>query len=313
MKLDVVIPTYNRHELLKRTLNSLLAAKIPSDLSVNITVVDNNSKDQTKEVVESYFEKFDGRLKYLFEIKQGRSPALNAGIEATNGDLIGMIDDDEEIDVNWYTCIQQAFSDPNVDFIGGPYIPRWGAKQPQWLPMNYLGVIGWVDGGDKIVPFDENYGGILMGGNAVIKRFILEKVGYYSVSLGRTDKNLLSCEDRDMYTRLLAAGARGFYRPDLIIYHYIPPERLTKKYFRQWCFWQNVSLGVFDREGGRQPVAYLAGVPRYLYGNVIRGIKQMGKEIFTGMKNPENYFSSELTVWDLAGYFYGKHFYHPSK
>src|ERR1051326_7909879 len=98
MKLDVIIPTYNRSEMLKDTLNSLLRARVPEGLSVHITAVDNNSKDNTREVVQDYIKRYGDRFSYVFESKQGRSAALNAGIAATNGDLIGMIDDDEEVD-----------------------------------------------------------------------------------------------------------------------------------------------------------------------------------------------------------------------
>ena len=109
MLLDVIIPTYNRHELLARTLDSLLAAQSPPGLEVQVTVVDNNSKDATRQTVESYMEKFAGRLRYVFEVRQGRSFALNAGIESTIGDLVGMIDDDEEIDHRWYSCVASTF------------------------------------------------------------------------------------------------------------------------------------------------------------------------------------------------------------
>ena len=52
-----------------------------------VTVVDNNSKDATREVVESNMPAFEGRLRYLFEKNQGKSWALNLGIAATSGDL----------------------------------------------------------------------------------------------------------------------------------------------------------------------------------------------------------------------------------
>jgi len=54
MKLDVVIPTFNRAEGLKQTLDSLLAAEVPAGMQVLITVVDNNSRDHTKDVVADY-------------------------------------------------------------------------------------------------------------------------------------------------------------------------------------------------------------------------------------------------------------------
>ncbi|HMF57496.1 MAG TPA: glycosyltransferase [Pyrinomonadaceae bacterium] len=312
MKLDVIIPTYNRSELLKLTLDSLLAAHAPEGLSVRVTVVDNNSKDDTRGVVEDYIKRFGDRFNYLFEGKQGRSRALNAGIAATCGDLIGMIDDDEEVDEHWYACIHSAFSENSIDFLSGQCKPRWGAAQPEWLPKAYPAVIGWIDTSDEVRVFGENYDGILMGGNSVIMRSMMQKVGDFSVTLGRNGNRLLSVEDEDMTERLLAAGGRGLYLPDMVIYHYIPPERLTKSYHRRWCFWRAVSLGVKDRER-KEPVAYLLGVPRYLYGSAARGALRMGRALLGKVKDPAQRFSDELALWDLAGFFYGKHFYRPAR
>src|SRR3954465_3450251 len=131
MRLDVVIPTYNRAGMLARTLASLLAADPPEGLDVRVTVVYNNSKDATRQTVEEWSEKFGGRLSYLFEKKQGRSHALNAGIAAATGDLVGMIDDDEEVDARWLVRIGEAFKDRTVDFVGGACLPRWGTERPR--------------------------------------------------------------------------------------------------------------------------------------------------------------------------------------
>src|SRR5262245_38477770 len=109
MFLDVIIPTHNRHLMLARTLKSLLDAPVPAGLEVCITVVDNNSSDETRNVVNEFSAGIGRALKYVFEARQGRSFALNAGIHSTDGDLIGMIDDDEEIDRLWYTTINSAF------------------------------------------------------------------------------------------------------------------------------------------------------------------------------------------------------------
>src|SRR6185369_11590229 len=141
------------------------------------------------------------------------------------------------------------------------------------------------------------------GGNAVFTRGTLEKVGPYSTSLGRSGNRLLSCEDEDMYERLLAAGARGMYVPELIIHHFVPTERLTKRYHRTWCFWQSVSSAVLDRIRP-QPTAYVLGVPRYFYGRALRGMFRV-----VSITDPESRFSNELSLWELAGFFYGKHFY----
>src|ERR1041384_4533221 len=102
MRLDVIVPTYNRQDLLPSALESLFAAEIPAGLEVSVTVIDNNSTDGTRGVIDSFQKRFGDRIHYVFESQQGRSHALNAGIYATSGDLIGIIDDDEEIDAAWY-------------------------------------------------------------------------------------------------------------------------------------------------------------------------------------------------------------------
>jgi glycosyltransferase involved in cell wall biosynthesis len=308
MRLDVVIPTYNRADLLPRALQSLRAADRPPGWNVNVVVVDNRSTDETRAVVENFLPRFEGYLRYLYELKPGRSHALNAGIAASCGDLVGMIDDDEEVDRAWLLTIAAAFEDPATDFIGGPYIPRWGAERPVWLGRAYGAVIGWAECGDTIQQFGAGCEGMLMGGNAVIRRSLLERVGPYSVDLGRTPGGrLMSCEDEDMFARMLASGARGFYRPDLVIHHYVAPERLTKRYFRRWCFWRGVSQGVLDR---RRPAAvpYLAGVPRYIIGTAVRGTIDTMR-VLSGGREPKRTFKNELAWWDLAGFVYGKHLY----
>jgi glycosyltransferase involved in cell wall biosynthesis len=307
MQFDVIIPTYNRQDLLPSALKSLLAAEIPPGLETGITVVDNNSTDGTRKVIESFAARSGGRGRYCVERQQGRSHALNAGVKATSGELIGVIDDDEEIDAQWFKVAFEAFTTRDVDFIGGPYVPRWSITPPPWLPPEYGSVVGWVNGGDEAVPFDENYGGILMGGNAVFKREVLLKVGLYTTWLGRTDKGLLSGEDEELYNRLLASGAKGMYLPALKIYHHVPAERLTRKYFRSWCFWRGVSLGLLERTR-QQPVAYLFGLPRWQYRSAARGLVSGVTGLFVSPKEERKAFASELALWDFLGLFYGRHF-----
>ena len=308
LSLDVVIPTYNRRTLLEKTLLSLKSAIKPPGLEVQIIVVDNNSTDDTRDFMADCERTLGISARYVFERRQGRSSALNAGIAAGNGELVGMIDDDEEVGESWYQSAASAFRETGVDFIGGPYLPNWEIPPPEWLPSSYLGVIGWIDGGPEVAEYGDSFPGILMGGNAVLKRSLLEKVGPYNASLSRTGTRLLAGEDEDMYSRLLKAGARGLYLPDLIIYHHIPAARLTKSYFRRWCFWRGVSRGLLDRES-RSQAAYLAGVPQWLYGQAVRGMVNKTKAAILAKSNAPAAFSGELAVWDLAGFFYGRHFY----
>jgi hypothetical protein len=119
-------------------------------------------------------------------------------------------------------------------------------------------------------------------------------------------------EDTHMYLQLIALGAKGLYLPDLVVYHYIHPERLTKHYYRHWCFWRGVSSGILDREHRKQ-VPYLLGVPRYLFGQAARASLKILRAAAKDNGNPSEKFSDELSFWDLAGFFYGKHLYRVKK
>jgi hypothetical protein len=146
-----------------------------------------------------------------------------------------------------------------------------------------------------------------MGGNAVFKRSVLDEVGLYSTWLGRTDKGLLTGEDEELYGRLLASGAKGMYLPDLRIYHHVTPDRLTKSYFRRWCFWRGVSLGLLDRTR-RLPCPYLFGIPRWHYRKAFHGLLSTTANLVVKPKDPANAFAAELGIWDWLGLLYGRHF-----
>lgn len=305
MNLDVVVPTYNRSQLLRRTIASLLDAPVPHGLTVTILIVDNNSEDDTEVMVREIAAQTRRPLVYVKQTKQGSSHTRNAGISAGTGEIIGFIDDDEEIDPQWYEVVLREFSDPSVDFIGGPYLPNWAAPAPDWLPPGYHAAIGVVLPKSR-AEFGPAFSGNLMGGNAVIRRKVFDRIGTYSTRLGRSGKGLLSEEDAEFCRRLTAAAIRGMYVPELLIRHHIPAERLTRKYHRRWAFWRAASQGVLDREL-KEPVAYMFGIPRHRIGRAIRGLSLLPRHLMSSGGKAQA-FADELSMWDLAGFIYGKHF-----
>ena len=306
MRLDVVIPTLDRWPLLERALESLARAPVPDGAEVEITVVDNGSGDGSWERLVAYAAASGGRVRALREDRRGRSHALNAGIAATAGELVAFLDDDEEVLDGWFRTLFDGFADPAIDFLGGPCHPRWGAEPPRWLPPGFSGVIGWIDGGAQVQEYGLDYPGMLMGGNAALRRELLERVGPYSTALGRDGRGrLLSCEDEDMYRRLREAGARGLYLPGMGILHWVPPERLTRRYYRRWSFWHGVSMGVMQRERPA-PEVQLAGVPRWRFGAAARAA---GRLALPGIREAGRRFADELSLWTLCGLLYGRHLY----
>jgi glycosyltransferase involved in cell wall biosynthesis len=308
MKLDVIVPTYNRSKLMRVAVESLLRAPVPEGLEVSIYVVDNNSKDDTKSVVEEIQARATLPLHYVRELTQGLSSARNAGIAAGTGEIIGFIDDDEQIDTEWYRVIPREFADSRVQYIGGPCLGNWEIPAPDWLPPGYHSAIG-------VIPpkprgwYGDGHPGFLNGGNAVIRRTVFEAVGTYSPKLGRSANGLLSNEDADFFGRVLAAGIKGMYVPELAIYHHIPADRLTRRYYRRWALWRMISQGLMERERP-EAVPHLFGVPRHRIGRAVRSIVSLpGHRLSDGGKAKA--FADELAAWDLAGFIYGKYFFRP--
>jgi hypothetical protein len=101
-----------------------------------------------------------------------------------------------------------------------------------------------------------------------------------------------------MFNRLKTSGASGLFVPDLIIHHIVPPERVTRSYFRKWVWDRSLSLAKLDRIAP-QNVAYFGKIPRYLIGQTLRGTPRL---IFG---NSAIRFAAELDWRSLAGFIYG--------
>jgi glycosyltransferase involved in cell wall biosynthesis len=88
---SIIIPTYNRAELIKPTLDSVLSL---SYQYWECTVVDDGSTDHTKEVVQAYCEK-DDRFQYVYQENAERSAARNKGIRHSKGAWVCFLDSDD--------------------------------------------------------------------------------------------------------------------------------------------------------------------------------------------------------------------------
>jgi glycosyltransferase involved in cell wall biosynthesis len=304
MDLDLLIPTLRRPNPLKRALESVANADRPRRLQPRVTII-NNDTDPELPGIEATLASMPFPTRVLHEPRPGKSAALNTGIATSTAAYFGFIDDDEVLAPDWFRVVEDALDAAPADFLGGPVRLFPGTEIPKWIPPGYPAVIGMSDSGPDERAYDADFPGMLKGGNAVISRAILDRVGPYDPDLGPTaDDRLFSCEDEDMHLRLLAAGAQGRYLPHLIVYHSVHSERLTKRYYRQWSFWQGASKGVLARHHST-PFPEIAGVPRYAYGEAVRGLLTLVRTAFGAP--PHVRMASELPVWNLVGRLYGRH------
>ena len=189
MDYSVVIATYNRAADLRDTLRSLSGLRPNGPWEV--IVVDNNSTDDTRRVVEDAARDFPVQLRYLFEREQGRSPALNAGIRAARGAIIATTDDDVRVPPGWLNAAAEGLAGLQCDFVGGRVLPIWRAPRPRWLPDRggkQWAVIALLDYGGEPLEFGAR---VPLGVNMAFRREAFDLAGLLDPNTGRKAGTLL--------------------------------------------------------------------------------------------------------------------------
>lgn len=243
IELSIVICTYNRAACLKETLDSFSSVHGTSASNIELLVVDNNSTDGTRLVVER-FAKEHPFTRYAFTRTQGLSHARNTGIQQSRGKFVAYVDDDVLFDEYWLTAVLETFTKyRDAACIGGKSIPKFESGQPIWAKNEVLRIYGSTQSGDlpKWMIYPEHPFGL----NMIFRREVFDQVGEFDTRLGRKDKNLLSMEESDYFLRVAQANLKVIYEPTAILYHRIPTSRTTLQWALNRFYWQGISSVVF--------------------------------------------------------------------
>src|SRR4051794_32553856 len=151
LEVSVVLSTYNRGPLLEPALRSVLAQQQALTPPFELIVVDNNSTDGTRDIIQR-IAAGDPRVRYVFEAPQGLSHARNAGIREARAPFIAFTDDDVRAEPDWIAALLRAFREsPEVDFVGGRVLPIWPSPPPAWLTCDHWAPLALVDHGDAAI------------------------------------------------------------------------------------------------------------------------------------------------------------------
>jgi glycosyltransferase involved in cell wall biosynthesis len=292
-KITVVVCTYNRSQPLKKSIESVAAQTLSHPLAWEILVVDNNSTDDTRQVVEGLQRRYPERIRYAFEPQQGISHARNTGIREARGEILAFIDDDETADPKWLEVLTSNLHGGQWAGAGGRVVPPSNFSPPRWLS-----ILGSSIGGPLAVFDPALEAGQLseppFGANMAFRREVFDKHGGFRTDLGRAGKNLISNEDTEFGRRLMGAGLRLRYEPSALTYHPVEESRLRTSYFLNWWF----NKGRSDvREFGSQPNRMrVIGIPLQL----IRALAWTTMR-WMGAIEPPQRFRYKLQVWNCAG------------
>jgi glycosyltransferase involved in cell wall biosynthesis len=290
MNISVILCTYNRCQSLVKTLESLAASALPDSVAWEVLVVDNNSRDQTRKVVEQFCRLHPGRFRYVFEPQQGKSFALNSGIREAHGEILAFVDDDVTVEPMWLHYLASPLADGEWAGSGGRILPMPGFVPPRWLaldgPRGFGAALcaqfdlGNVPAELKDAPF---------GTNMAFRREIFYKYGDFRGDLGPRPSETRN-EDTEFGRRVMAGGERLRYVPSAVVYHEVHEGRVRKQFFLTW--WFNRGRGAM-RETGRTPDA--REIPRVLSPALRTALG------WVVSFDPQRRFYRKCMVWHAAG------------
>ncbi len=229
----VAIPTYNGANRLSKLLECLQNQIHTENFTWEIIVVDNNSTDNTREVVETYQKNWQRAypLKYFLESKQGAGYARQRAIEEAKGKFVGFLDDDNYPLDDW---VAKAYAfgraHPKAGAYGSQIHPLWEVEPPKnfqrlapFLAITERGKLPLIyQPKTKLLPPS--------AGLVVRKKAWIECVPQQCILTGRIQGNMLTGEDIEVLSYIQKAGWEIWYNPEMEIYHEIPSWRLQKEY-----------------------------------------------------------------------------------
>ncbi|MGA2409397.1 MAG: glycosyltransferase [Candidatus Binataceae bacterium] len=237
-KITVAVPTRNRAELLAQTLASITAMHIPDEIELECVIVDNNSTDETNDVVERFARHAPIAVRYVMETRAGSSYARNRAVATSDCDYIFFIDDDAVAEPNWAIELLTAIEHRKLDAACGIVLPKWAGQPPHWLgPRLYSRLAVHDESALSGLPQREldsvNY---YYSANTGFLRETFELFGGFREDLGVVGDNPMSGEDTELFARIIARGGVMGFVPSARVHHMIGPERMTRRYLRRKSF-----------------------------------------------------------------------------
>lgn len=293
VNISVIICTYNRASSLADTLQSLEKQSYGYN-KWELIVVDNNSNDDTKEIISQYSGKLPN-LTYKFEPQQGLSNARNLGINSAQGEIIVFTDDDVLPGIDWLALIQSNMDKYNCDACGGYIAPKWEAPPPPWLTEIFYGflAIKTDPNGPRQLSINDE---LPFGANMAFRKSMFSRYGLFDTQKGRKGNILAGGEDTEMFARIIQENCSVYYFPDIKVTHKVEAFRIKKNYFRRWRFQCSKNIAVTSEfEGARR----FFGVPLYLIRQTARAII---KSVYYLIAKPQDTaFRQEMIVWHFLG------------
>jgi len=228
--ISVVICSYNRADYIIGALESLNQQTLDKK-RFEVHVVDNNSIDNTGDLVQEYIATHtDLNLRYLTESKQGASFARNTGAAFSVAPLLCFMDDDAIAEKNYLQRIVDFFaSTPQASALGGRIIPKYIPEEPKWMSHFVSSLVGNFNYSPHITRFSE--GKYPLESNMIVKKSDFDAIQGFNTELPGVKGTLrIGGEGKEFFLRLRALGKEVYYDPHAVVHHIVEVKKLTPHY-----------------------------------------------------------------------------------
>jgi len=302
MNISIIIPTYNRNEMLCKTITNILSFEHQYN---ELIIVDQTEQHepQTESFLQGLANK--NKIKYIYIDYPNVPNAMNIGVKEAVGDIIFFFDDDVSINENTIPSHICGYVNPDIGCITGKVIIQNAEKKGNMVLNNsttlkryikaflflflrkkasYVGRLGVLANfsGDKTLPSDT-----CIGCNVSFKKEVFEKCGFFDVNFSGNAVRF----ETDMSVRMRRSGYKIIYSPQASIIHYMnnsggtrtaPSEKYWHAIFKNQCYFYiknfNYSyyaikfIHIFDflrcRRQGMNPMPIFRNAYQEAYNNV---------------------------------------------
>ncbi|MCP4367437.1 MAG: glycosyltransferase [Deltaproteobacteria bacterium] len=196
--LSIIVPVYNGSNTISSCIEHLENLDYPEE-KYEILIIDNNSDDNTKNIIQQY------NVTYLFEKKQGQAAARNFGVTHAKGDILGFVDADCLVEKNWAVEIEKLLKNNSTSVVIGFC---------NHITKNISGEMYALD-------YRKDWERRSLSGNQVnaiaAANFAMKKNLF--LELGGFDENFLALEDIEFGFRIIKNGDNIIYNPNLQVKH----------------------------------------------------------------------------------------------
>jgi glucosyl-dolichyl phosphate glucuronosyltransferase len=283
VNVSIIICTYNRAADLAATLDSLKAVSIPSNLKLELLVIDNGSTDSTPLVTQG-FRSEHIVSRYVSEPRRGKCYAYNRGLSESKGELLIFLDDDVRPARNWLMHLTKPLVDRTAEAVAGAIIIPSRLRR-NWMDALHLSLLASTESWEGQQPVAMN------GANMAFSRQVLEKVPAFDPELG---PGALGFWDEALFSRqLLLAGFRIASAPEAAVEHHFHEDRLTRKAFVDRAEKEGRSLAYVSWHWGHDPFDRSAKFKGWKKRLLLRALRVLRRN--------ECRISEGCAVWEIRG------------